>query len=83
MSRSRKWTLGAVAIGVLGAVGYGVATTRGAGTTIDPARLVTIRALGGSQRVLVESLVNIGFRPQAFTAPASAVSFSSRDFVRA
>ena len=50
---------------------------------IRDGRLVTIRTLGGSQRVLVESLVNSGFRPQAFTATASAVSFSSRDFVRA
>jgi excisionase family DNA binding protein len=50
---------------------------------IRDGRLVTIRTLGGSQRVLVESLVNIGFRPQAFTATASAVSFSPRDLVRA
>jgi excisionase family DNA binding protein len=45
---------------------------------IRDGRLQTIRTLGGSQRVLVESLQNVGFRPQAFSASASAVSFNVR-----
>ena len=45
---------------------------------IRDGRLRTIRTLGGSQRVLVESLCELGFRPQAFSASASAVSFSIR-----
>ena len=45
---------------------------------IRDGRLLTIRTLGGSQRVLVESLQNVGFRPQAFSASASAVSFNVR-----
>lgn len=35
-------------------------------------RLRTIRTLGGSQRVLVESLYDLGFHPQAFSTSASA-----------
>jgi excisionase family DNA binding protein len=45
---------------------------------IRDGRLHTIRTLGGSQRVLVESLQELGFRPQAFSASASAASFDLR-----
>ena len=45
---------------------------------IRDGRLQTIRTLGGSQRVLVESLHELGFRPQAFSASASAASFDLR-----
>ena len=45
---------------------------------IREGRLLTIRTLGGSQRVLVESLYGLGFRPQAFSASASAASFDAR-----
>ena len=45
---------------------------------IREGRLQTIRTMGGSQRVLVESLYDLGFRPQAFSASASAVTFSVR-----
>ena len=45
---------------------------------IRDGRLQTIRTLGGSQRVLVESLHDLGFRPQAFSASASAASFDVR-----
>ena len=45
---------------------------------IRDGRLQTIRTLGGSQRVLVESLYELGFRPQAFSASASAASFDVR-----
>ena len=45
---------------------------------IRDGRLHTIRTLGGSQRVLVESLYDLGFRPQAFSASASAVTFNVR-----
>ena len=49
---------------------------------IREGRLQTIRTLGGSQRVLVESLVDLGFRPQAFPASAAAASFSARPLGR-
>jgi excisionase family DNA binding protein len=39
---------------------------------IHEGRLQTIRTMGGSQRVLVESLITLGFRPQAFSASAQA-----------
>jgi excisionase family DNA binding protein len=42
---------------------------------IREGRLLTIRTIGGSQRVLVESLVELGFRPQAFSAAAVQMSF--------
>ena len=42
---------------------------------IREGRLQTIRTLGGSQRVLVESLYGLGFRPQAFSTSASAATF--------
>lgn len=45
---------------------------------IRDGRLQTIRTLGGSQRVLVESLYELGFRPQAFSASASAATFAVR-----
>ena len=45
---------------------------------IRDGRLQTIRTIGGSQRVLVESLHDLGFRPQAFSASASAASFDVR-----
>lgn len=45
---------------------------------IRDGRLQTIRTLGGSQRVLVESLHDLGFRPQAFPTSASAASFVVR-----
>ena len=41
-------------------------------------RLATIRTRGGSQRVLVESLYELGFRPQPFSTSASAVTFAVR-----
>jgi excisionase family DNA binding protein len=45
---------------------------------IRDGRLQTIRTIGGSQRVLVESLYNVGFRPQAFSTSASAATFVVR-----
>ena len=45
---------------------------------IREGRLRTIRTPGGSQRVLMGSLYDIGFRPQPFSASASAVSFAVR-----
>jgi excisionase family DNA binding protein len=42
---------------------------------IRDGRLRTIRTLGVSQRVLVESLYELGFRPQPFPTSASAASF--------
>ncbi len=45
---------------------------------IRDGRLRTIRTLGGSQRVLIASLCELGFRPQPFSASAAAASFSVR-----
>lgn len=45
---------------------------------IREGRLHTIRTIGGSQRVLVESLHDLGFRSQAFSASASAAAFDVR-----
>lgn len=45
---------------------------------IRDGRLQTIRTLGGSQRVLVESLLTMGFQPQAFPTSALATTFSVR-----
>jgi len=42
---------------------------------IRDGRLQTVRTLGTSQRVLVQSLFDEGFRPQAFSTSASAASF--------
>jgi excisionase family DNA binding protein len=41
---------------------------------IRDGRLRTIRTLGASQRVLVQSLIDLGFRPQAFSTSASGAS---------
>ena len=41
---------------------------------IRDGRLRTIRTLGVSQRVLVQSLFDLGFRPQAFSTSASGAS---------
>ena len=49
---------------------------------IREGRLLTIRTIGGSQRVLVESLVELGFRPQAFSASAAQASFVERPLSR-
>ncbi|MEQ1572727.1 MAG: helix-turn-helix domain-containing protein [Vicinamibacterales bacterium] len=49
---------------------------------IRDGRLQTSRTLGGSQRVLVESLYEIGFRSQPFSTSASAVSFAVRPVPR-
>lgn len=49
---------------------------------IRDGRLQTIRTLGGSQRVLLESLYDLGFRPQAFPASAAAASFEPRPVTR-
>ena len=45
---------------------------------IRDGRLQTIRTLGGSRLVLVESLYDLGFRPQAFSTSASAATFAVR-----
>jgi excisionase family DNA binding protein len=49
---------------------------------IRDGRLQTIRTIGGSQRVLVESLYELGFKPQAFPTSASAVTFHPRPVTR-
>jgi excisionase family DNA binding protein len=49
---------------------------------IKDGRLQTIRTMGGSQRVLLESLYQLGFRPQAFPTSASAASFAVRPVIR-
>ena len=49
---------------------------------IREGRLQTIRTIGGSQRVLVESLHDLGFRPQAFSASAAQASFDQRPLTR-
>jgi excisionase family DNA binding protein len=49
---------------------------------IREGRLQTIRTIGGSQRVLVESLHDLGFRPQAFPASAAQASFDRRPLAR-
>jgi excisionase family DNA binding protein len=49
---------------------------------IRDGRLKTIRTLGGSQRVLVESLHALGFQPQPFSTSAAAVSFDARPVIR-
>ena len=45
---------------------------------IRQGRLRTIRTLGGSQRVLVESLYGDRFQPQAFSASAAPETFAVR-----
>ena len=49
---------------------------------IRDGRLQTIRTMGGSQRVLVESLCHLGFKPQAFPTSASATSFQPPSVTR-
>ena len=49
---------------------------------IREGRLQTIRTMGGSQRVLVESLCELGFKPQAFPTSASATLFQPRAVTR-
>ena len=46
---------------------------------IRDGRLQTIRTLGGSQRVLVESLHNPGFRPQPYSSSHSDAAIGVRD----
>lgn len=41
---------------------------------IRDGRLRTVRTLGVSQRVLVQSLFEMGFRPQSFSTSASSAS---------
>jgi excisionase family DNA binding protein len=48
---------------------------------IREGRLQTIRTMGGSQRVLVLSLVSLGFRPQPFSASPQA-TFEARPLSR-
>ena len=45
---------------------------------IRDGHLQTIRTIGGSQRVLVESLYVMGFQPQPFPTSAAAASFAVR-----
>jgi excisionase family DNA binding protein len=45
---------------------------------IRDGRLQTIRTIGGSQRVLVESLFAMGFQPQPFPTSALATTFALR-----
>ena len=49
---------------------------------IRDGRLQTIRTLGGSQRVLVESLQDMGFKPQAFATSAANTLYSFRPATR-
>ena len=42
MTKSRKWTVGAVALGVVGAAAYGITTANGASTNLEPSRLGTV-----------------------------------------
>ena len=46
---------------------------------IRDGRLQTIRTLGGSQRVLVESLQPFGFRPQPYSSSPAAVAIDVRE----
>jgi excisionase family DNA binding protein len=45
---------------------------------IRQGRLQTIRTIGGSQRVLVESLHGLGFRAEFFSTSAAAATFAAR-----
>jgi len=49
---------------------------------IRDGRLRTVRTLGVSQRVLVESLFELGFKPQAFSVSASAASLGMNPAIR-
>jgi excisionase family DNA binding protein len=48
---------------------------------IRDGRLQTIRTLGGSQRVLVDSLYDLGFRP-SYPTSAAAATFEPRPVTR-
>ena len=49
---------------------------------IKDGKLKTMRTAAGSRRVLMESLYEMGFRPQAFPTSASAATFSLRSLTR-
>ena len=49
---------------------------------IADGRLQTVRTIGGSQRVLVESLQELGFRPQPFATSAAGSLFTLRPVTR-
>ena len=49
---------------------------------IKEGRLRTIRTKLGSQRVLLDSLYHLGFRPQPFPTSASAATFEIRPVTR-
>jgi len=49
---------------------------------IKDGKLKTMRTAAGSRRVLMESLYEMGFRPQAFPTSASAATFSLRSITR-
>lgn len=49
---------------------------------IKDGKLKTMRTPGGSRRVLMASLYEQGFRPQAFPTSASAATFSIRPISR-
>ena len=49
---------------------------------IRDGRLQTIRTLGGSQRVLVESMYDMGFRPHAFSPSGSGAVMAFRSATR-
>lgn len=51
-------------------------------TRIRDGRLATIRSKAGSQRVLVQSLFDQGFRPQACPTSASAATFDAIPVIR-
>ena len=51
-------------------------------TRIRDGRLATIRTKAGSQRVLVQSLFDQGFRPQACPTSASAATFDVIPVIR-
>jgi excisionase family DNA binding protein len=49
---------------------------------IRAGRLQTVRTMGGAQRVLMDSIYDMGFRQLAFPTSAAAVSFALRPFTR-
>ena len=49
---------------------------------IRDGRLQTIRTIGGSQRVLVESLQDMGFKPQAFATSAANALYTFKPVSR-
>jgi excisionase family DNA binding protein len=49
---------------------------------IKDGKLKTISTPNGSRRVLMDSLYDIGFRPQPFPTSAAAVTFSIRSLAR-